>query len=396
MDPITLTQKLIQQPSITPAKEDDAGRIAGKTTALHGCFDLLEAELKPLGFVCQRVTFDEPGYPSIPNFYATLGAGRPHVNFLGHVDVVPPGDVAAWTQPPFGGMIADGKIYGRGASDMKGNIAAYVAALHEFLRAQKFPGTLSLLIIGDEESYAVNGAPKMVQWLKAQNIDFDYCLVGEPSNPNKLGQEIKNGRRGTMNGKLTVMGTQGHIAYPERFDNPVTRLGKFIAACSGVDLDAGNAYFSPSRLEVNIIDLANRVTNLVPNKVVAGFNVRWNSQWTQDGLAAKIRALCDQYLGQDHYTLEMDFSGGVFLTPAGPFLSIIQDSVQAVMGTRPAATTHGGTSDGRFVAAICPQIVECGVTSETIHQIDECVAVADLQALVRIYAEILQRLTKAA
>ncbi len=392
MDLITLTQKLIQQPSITPAKDDDAGRIAGKTSALNGCFDLLEGELTKLGFTCQRVVFDEPGFPSIPNLYASLGSGPPHLNFLGHVDVVPPGDVAAWTQPPFGGMIENGKIYGRGTSDMKGNIAAYVVALRDFLSAKKFPGTLSLLIVGDEESYAVNGAPKMVQWLKAQNIGFDYCLVGEPSNPTALGQEIKNGRRGTMNAKLTVLGTQGHIAYPERFDNPVTRLGKFIAACSGVDLDAGNEYFAPSRLEVNIIDLPNRVTNVVPNKVVAGFNVRWNSEWTRETLSARLNALCDQHLGQGNYTLEMDFSGGVFLTPASHFLSTIQDSVAAVVGRRPAATTHGGTSDGRFVAAICPQIVECGVTSETIHQVDECVAVADLENLQKIYVEILRRL----
>lgn len=393
MDTITLTQKLIQQPSITPAKDDTPERLAGKTAALNGCFDLLEAALTPRGFACQRVVFDEPGFPSIPNLYASLGAGAPHLNFLGHVDVVPPGDVVAWTQPPFGGIMADGKIYGRGASDMKGNIAAYVMALREFLGAQKFPGTLSLLIVGDEESYAVNGAPKMVRWLQAQGIGFDYCLVGEPSNPTALGQEIKNGRRGTMNAKLTVLGTQGHIAYPERFDNPVTRLGKFIAACSGVDLDAGNEYFSPSRLEVNIIDLPNRTTNVVPNAVTAGFNIRWNSEWTRDTLAAKLQSLCDQHLGAGKYELSMDFSGGVFLTPRGDFLTIIQDAVEQVVGKRPAATTHGGTSDGRFVVAMCPFVVECGVTSQTIHQVDECVAIADLENLQKIYTQILRRLS---
>ncbi len=390
MNIVSLTQKLIRQNSVTPAKGDDAKTLVQKNAALLACFDLLEAPLKELGFVCHRMTFDEPGFPSIPNFYAQLGDATPHLNFLGHVDVVPAGDVAAWKFDPFGGEIADGYVYGRGASDMKGNIACFVAALEQFLVSKKPKGAISLMITGDEESYAINGTPKIITWLKSRGIKFDYCLVGEPSNPTELGQEIKNGRRGTMNASVTIHGTQGHIAYPERFDNPVTRAGKFIAACFGIDLDPGNEYFAPSRLEVNIVDLENRTTNVVPNKITLGFNVRWNSNWTKDTLSAHIKKLCDAHLGR--HELHMDFSGGVFLSPKGAFLSAITESVREVTGRTPECTTHGGTSDGRFVAEICPNVVECGVTSETIHQVDERVKIKDLQDLAAIYKKILGKI----
>ena len=383
---ISLTQSLVRAESVTPHKNDDAATLAKKTTALHQCFDLLEAELKPLGFICERVTFDEPGFPSIPNFYAIRAGKGKHLNFLGHVDVVPAGDVNAWTHPPFSGAIANGFVYGRGTSDMKGNIACYVEAL----KSVQTDLTLSLLIIGDEESYAVNGAPKMVKWLQAKGEKFDWCLVGEPSNPTELGQEIKNGRRGTVNVSGTVRGRQGHIAYVGQFDNPLNRLGTFIAAWSGRDLDQGNEFFAPSHLEVNIIDLPNRTTNLIPHSVKFGFNVRWNNLWTRESLEKKLRDICAEHLG-DH-ELEFDFSGGVFFTPPSPFLSAIQESVREVTGKIPAATTHGGTSDGRFVVAICPNVVECGVTSESIHQVDERVRVKDLEDLTKIYAGLVKRI----
>jgi len=391
IDPVLLTQQLIKQPSVTPAKTDDAATLAQKNAALLGCFDLLQTPLEKMGFVCHRVTFDQPGFPSIPNFYAEYGPGGKHLNFLGHVDVVPPGDMAGWRYDPFGGTIDGEYIYGRGASDMKGNIASFIAAVENFLSAHKGTGKISLLITGDEESYAVNGVPKMVPWLQQRGIAFDYCLVGEPSNPKILGEEVKNGRRGTMNATCTVHGTQGHIAYPERFDNPITRLGKFIAAMGGTNLDDGNEYFAPTRLEVNIIDLTNRTTNVVPNRVTFGFNVRWNSNWTRETLSAHLIAACDQYLGAGRYDLDMDFSGGVYLTPRGDFLSAVTDSVRDVTGLTPQCTTAGGTSDGRFIAVICPFVLECGLVSETIHQVNESAKTDDLRRLADIYSGILKR-----
>ncbi len=391
-DPILLTQKLVQQASITPSKNDNAEELKTRTDALNACLDLLEQPLRKLGFECHRLVFDQSGFPTIPNLYAERAGNGKHLNFTGHVDVVPPGDVSAWKFNPFGGEIADGFLYGRGTSDMKGNIASFIAALEKFLPANQNSARISLIITGDEESYAVNGVPKIVPWLKQRGIKFDYCLVGEPSSPHTLGTEIKNGRRGTMNASCTVHGKQGHIAYPERFDNPVTRIGRFIAACSSLDLDKGNEYFAPSRLEVNILDLPNRTTNVVPNKATFGFNVRWNSEWTKETLSAHLRGLCDKYLGAGKYDLDMDFSGGVYLTPKGPFLSAISDAVREVTGNTPDCTTAGGTSDGRFVVDICPYVVECGVTSETIHQVDERVKVEDLNKLANIYELILKKI----
>jgi succinyl-diaminopimelate desuccinylase len=388
MKAVELSQALVRIPSVTPHKDDAPEILKQKNKYLHDCFEVLERELKPMGFVCERITFDEPGFPSIPNLFAKRGKDGKHLNFVGHVDVVPPGDEKAWTLPPFSGEIKNGLLYGRGTSDMKANIACFIDAL----RGAAANGTVSLLIIGDEEAYAVNGAPKMVQWLEARGEKFDWCLVGEPSNPTALGQEIKNGRRGTANFFADVFGKQGHIAYPDRFDNPMNRIGAFISAWSGKNLDEGNEYFAPSHLEANIIDCANRTTNIVPGKARVGFNIRWNNLWTRESLEKKVREMCNQYLGK--HELHCDFSGGVFLTPKSDFLTAIQESVREVTGKFPEATTHGGTSDGRFMAPICANVVECGLVSATIHQIDENAAVKDIEDLTKVYSKILAKVLR--
>lgn len=373
-DPVALAQALIRCPSVTP----DEG----------GALGLLEAVLRPLGFTVHRMTMTEPGTPDVENLYARLGTAGPNLCFAGHTDVVPPGDGAAWTHPPFGGEIADGMLFGRGAVDMKGAIACFIAAVAREVRSSGGLGqsSVSLLITGDEEGPSINGTAKVLDWLAARGERFDGCIVGEPSNPKALGDEIKIGRRGSLNGELVVHGRQGHAAYPELADNPLPKLVRILDKLIGTRLDAGTPHFQPSNLEVTIVSVPNTATNVIPAEARAKFNVRYNDTWTRSRLEAFVGMIVDDaaVLAGARHTLTFSGTGDVFLTAPGPLVDRMKLAVTAVTGRTPSLTTGGGTSDARFIQAVSP-VIEFGLVNATIHQVDERVALGDLERLTEIY-----------
>ncbi len=379
-DPIALTQALVRCPSVTPAE--------------GGALTLLQSVLEPAGFVCHRMTFTEPGTPDVGNFYARIGTRAPNLCFAGHTDVVPPGDTAAWTHPPFGGEIHGGRLYGRGAVDMKGAIACFVsAALRQIDKAGKdAPGSISLLITGDEEGPSINGTMKVLDWLQARGEKLDACVVGEPSNPEALGDEIKIGRRGSLNGELVIGGKQGHAAYPHLSDNPIPKLARFIDRLSSQPLDSGTDHFEPSRLQVTVISVPNTATNVIPAEARAKFNIRYNDLWNRPKVEDWVRLQCAAAATATAANYEVSFSGtgDVFLTEAGPLVEAMREAVRAATGRTPALTTGGGTSDARFIKDHCP-VIEFGLVNATIHSIDEHTAVADLSALTDIYQRFIAR-----
>jgi len=373
-DPVALTQALIRCESVTPHE--------------GGALTLLQNVLEPAGFTCHRLIFSEPGTPDVDNLYARLGSGRPHLSFAGHTDVVPAGNEAAWTVPPFSGEIRDGALYGRGAVDMKGCIAAFVAAtlkyIHHYSRLPR--GSLSFLITGDEEGPSINGTMKMLDWLKARDEVIDACLVGEPSNPVALGDEIRIGRRGSLNADLIVHGKQGHSAYPQIADNPVPKLARIIDRLATSKLDDGTANFQPSNLQVTVISVPNTASNVIPGHAIAKLNIRYNDAWTRPSIEKWVRdttALAAAEIGA-RYDLGFSGTGDVFVTKPGPLVSTLKDAIKSVTGRVPALTTGGGTSDARFIKDICP-VVEFGLVNTTIHQVDEHTSVADLETLTDIY-----------
>ena len=374
VDPLALGRALIRCPSITPV---DAGAL-----------DVLQAALEGLGFACTRLPFSEPGTADVDNLYARIGVGSPNFCFAGHTDVVPVGDEAAWTCDPFGGEVRDGRLYGRGASDMKAAIACFTAAAGRFLadRGDGFEGSLSLLITGDEEGPSVNGTRKVLGWLGERNEDLDACLVGEPTNPNALGDMIKIGRRGSLNCFLTVHGVQGHAAYPEIADNPIPRLVRMLAALGGTPLDHGTEHFGPSTLTVTTVDVGNPATNVIPARARAGFNIRFNDRHTADSLRAWIEDRCREADGR--FELRTEGSGEAFLCPPGRLSRILADAVERVTGRRAELSTSGGTSDARFIKDVCP-VAEFGMAGGTAHKVDENVAVADVATLTDIYGAVL-------
>lgn len=378
-DPISLAQALIRCRSVTP----DEG----------GALTLLESVLGAAGFACQRLTFSETGTPDVENLYARIGASRPNLCFAGHTDVVPPGDAIAWSVPPFAGEIRDGILYGRGAADMKGAIAAYIAAvLRHLARSGGTPrGSLSLLITGDEEGPSINGTAKVLEWLRANGEDLDAALVGEPSNPGRLGDEIKIGRRGSVNGELVVYGRQGHAAYPHLADNPVPRLARFITRLSNATIDEGTSDFEPSRLQVTVISVPNTAANVIPSAARAVFNIRYNNLWTRPLIEDWVRLQCEAAAGGTgaRYDLAFSGTGDVFLTEPGPLVATMQSAVEHVTGQRPRLTTGGGTSDARFIKDHCP-VIEFGLVNETIHQVDERVPLVDLERLTEIYERFIE------
>jgi succinyl-diaminopimelate desuccinylase len=372
-DPIALTQALIRCESVTPA---DAGALA-----------TVAAALASIGFTCHTMTFSEPGTPDIQNLYARFGTSAPNVCFAGHTDVVPVGASAAWTSPPFGAALRDGVLYGRGAVDMKGAIACFIAATARHLaRDPKLPGSISFLITGDEEGPSINGTVKVLDWLAARGEKLDACLVGEPSNPHQLGDEIKIGRRGSMNGEIVVHGKQGHAAYPGKAENPVPKLVRILDRLSRTQIDIGTADFEPSNLQVTVIDVANTATNVIPAQARAKFNVRYNDLHSRAKIEDWVRLQCDAAADAIDARYDVTFSGtgDVFLTKPGPLVETLSAAVAAITRRTPALTTGGGTSDARFIHFHCP-VVEFGLVNETIHQIDERVPVADLETLTRIY-----------
>jgi len=373
-DPVALAQALIRCESVTP----DEG----------GALTLLQNVLEPAGFTCHRLVFSEPGTPDVDNLYARLGNGRPHLSFAGHTDVVPAGNEAAWTVPPFSGEIRNGNIYGRGAVDMKGCVAAFVsAALKHLHRHNGLPrGSLSFLITGDEEGPSINGTMKILDWLKSRDEVVDACLVGEPSNPAALGDEIRIGRRGSLNAEVVVQGKQGHSAYPQIADNPAPKLARIIDRLAAAKLDDGTPDFQPSNLQVTVISVPNTATNVIPGKAVAKFNIRYNDLWNRSKIEAWVHdkvAKAAAELGAK-YDLSFSGTGDVFLTKPGPLVSTLTDAVKSVTGRTPALTTGGGTSDARFIKDICP-VVEFGLVNATIHQVDEHTSIDDLEKLTEIY-----------
>jgi succinyl-diaminopimelate desuccinylase len=371
-DPLALSQALIRCPSVTPAD--------------HGALGVVEEALKGLGFACHRLTFEGNGGEPVGNLYARLGEGTPHLAFAGHSDVVPSGDPAAWRVDPFAGEVLDGMLYGRGAVDMKGAIGAFVAATARFLAEHRPAGSISCLITGDEEGPAVNGTRKLLAWLKERGVQLDACVVGEPTNPRRLGEMIKIGRRGSLSGWLTVPGTQGHSAYPELADNPIPRLLAMLRALSAEPLDGGSAYFQPSELVITSIDVGNRASNVIPGAARATFNVRFNDRHSAGSLEARLRRQLDAVGGR--YELRIETSGEAFVTEPGPFSELLESLIERELGVTPELSTSGGTSDARFIKDACP-VVEFGLVGATIHQVDERVAVADLEGLTRVYRALL-------
>lgn len=378
-DPIAIARDLLTSPSVTPDAADCLGRLA---RLLGGA-----------GFACETVTFTEAGTPDVANLYARIGQGAPHLTFAGHVDVVPPGDPAAWRHDPFAGTIENGELYGRGAVDMKGGIAAFAAAALDFLAERHGgSGTISFLITGDEEGPAVNGTVKLLQWAHERGERFDACIVGEPTNPAAIGDAIKVGRRGSLSGTLTVTGRQGHVAYPHLADNPVRGLVRLADALMAEPLDAGNARFQPSNLEIVSIDVGNPAWNVIPGEARARFNIRFNDRWTRPTLEARLRDIC-RAAAPEGLSWRLDFeasSSDSFLTVDRTLVEGLSDAVEAVTGRRPELSTSGGTSDARFVKDYCP-VIEFGLVGRTMHQADERVALADLETLTRIYRVFLDR-----
>ena len=377
IDPIELSRKLIQFPSITP---DNVGTI-----------DFLANTLESLGFKCQKFIFDDPNYNApVHNLYARLGTTGKNFCFAGHTDVVPVGDLAAWSVDPFAGTIIKDALYGRGSCDMKCAIACFISAVANFISQNQktFKDSISLLITGDEERFALNGTPKVLEALKKQKENIDLCLIGEPSSHNFLGEIIKIGLRGSMNATLEVYGKQGHVAYPDKVHNPIKDLIKAFTALTEPVLDHGNEYFQPSNLEFTSIDVDNDTRNIIPNKAAAKFNVRFNNHYTSDTLIKTIKQRLDAI--KIKYNLIVDEIGGEpFINHPKQFCEIITKAVQEVINVTPEVNTIGGASDAKFFKEICP-VVEFGLVGSTAHQVDENVLVKDVYSLTKIYEKVIE------
>jgi succinyl-diaminopimelate desuccinylase len=368
IDPVALARDLVRRPSVTPA---DAGAM-----------DIVEKTLAAIGFRCRRMRFGD-----IENLYARKGDGRPNLCFAGHTDVVPPGDIGAWARDPFSGEIAEGELHGRGAADMKSAIAAFIAAA---ARAGEVPGSLSLLITGDEEGEAEHGTKAVVAALAAEGEAVDHCIVGEPTSVSRLGDMVKIGRRGSLNAEIVVRGVQGHVAYPDRAANPTPTLVRFLSAVQGRRLDDGFTGFQPSNLEITSIDIGNPATNVIPAEARARLNIRFNPTHSGASLAAWLKSEAEAagvgFRGE--VRLAPRISGEAFLTAPGEFTALVARVVASETGLEPELSTSGGTSDARFIRALCP-VVEFGLVGQTMHKVDERASVADIEALTRIYQRLI-------
>ncbi|MCH1425995.1 MAG: succinyl-diaminopimelate desuccinylase [Alphaproteobacteria bacterium] len=369
---VDLAARLIRCESVTPAE--------------GGALRLLADELGDLGFECIWLPFGD-GAARIQNLYARRGDAAPHFAFAGHTDVVPAGDAAAWQHAPFSGTLADGKLFGRGAADMKGGIAAFVGAVRQFVSRHP-AGSISLIITGDEEGDAEFGTVKMVDWMRQHNHRPDLCVVGEPTNPHQLGDVIKNGRRGSLSCVLRVDGVQGHVAYPHLADNPIVRLLAMLAPVNGVTLDAGNAYFDASTAHVTTIDTGNKAGNVIPATVSASFNIRFNTEHKAEDLIGWLEEHFDRVGGS--WQADWRVSAQPFVTPAGPLTDLMQAAISDVTGKNAELSTSGGTSDARFITHLCP-VAEFGLVGQTMHKVDEHVLTDDIDQLTAIYLAMLSR-----
>jgi succinyl-diaminopimelate desuccinylase len=370
-DPVALLSDLVRRASVTPTEA--------------GVLDVLERALVPLGFAVTRLRFEGGGSYPVDNLFATRGTQGPHLLFNGHTDVVPPGERALWTHDPFGAEIADGRLYGRGAADMKSGIAAFVAALAEAPAGAR----ISLAITNDEEADGVNGTARLLDWAATQGHRFDFAIVGEPSATARVGDSIKIGRRGSLSGRITVSGVQGHVAYPDKARNPLPVAARLVMALSGA-LDTASADFPASNLEFTSVDVGNRVTNVIPATAVLAFNVRFNDGWTPESLAAELRRRIAAVAGGDAALEIVGVPSRAFLSPRTGAVELLAQVIEAETGARPLLSTGGGTSDARFVAAWCP-VVECGLPGPSMHKADEHVALADLHALTALYGAFLRK-----
>ncbi len=372
---LALCRALVRCRSVTP---EDGGALG-----------VFESVLKQAGFATQRLTFSDPGTPDIDNLYARFGTRAPFLVFAGHTDVVPVGEATNWRFDPFAATVADGAIFGRGTADMKSGVAAFAAAACAFVaRHGSDRGSIGFLITGDEEGPAINGTEKLLRWAYEKGERFDHCIVGEPTSFEVLGDTIKIGRRGSLNGTLIVEGRQGHAAYPERADNPIPKLMRLLGALTAAPLDSGTPQFEPSNLEIVSVDVDNPAFNVIPAQAGARINVRFNELWTPETLAAELCGRLDS-VGVT-FTLEFEpCNAPAFLTTPDSFTKLVTDAVERKTGRRPALSTSGGTSDARFIRAYCP-VVEFGGIGATAHMVDEHVAVADIEALTEIYAAILE------
>ncbi len=377
IDPVELARALIRRPSVTPRDE--------------GALDVLEAALTKLGFVCTRMVFAEGGGDPIENLYARWGISRPVFAYAGHTDVVPTGPLSDWMRPPFEAAVEDGVLWGRGAADMKGGSAAFVAAAERVI-ATGLDGSIAMIITGDEEGPAINGTRRILDWMAANGEAIDHCIVGEPSSNERLGDMIKVGRRGSTNCTLNVSGRQGHVAYPHRAHNPIPPLLKMLLSLSEPPLDSGFENFQPSNLQITDVHVGNPAANVIPSRASARFNIRFNPSWTAASLEAHLRARLDAVaaLTGAQYALTAVCSGDAFLTTDAAFLALIDGAVRDTTGLTPERSTTGGTSDARFIKALAP-VAEFGLVGQSIHKIDEHAAVADIEALADIYALIMTR-----
>jgi succinyl-diaminopimelate desuccinylase len=383
-DPVALTSALVQCPSVTPAE--------------GGALAFLDKTLTAAGFTVHRVTFSEPGAADVENLYARIGTEPPHLMFAGHTDVVPPGDEKSWALPPFSGQVKDGMLYGRGAVDMKGGIACAVAAVLDRLAAnggkprKDGKGSISFLITGDEEGIAVNGTIKLLKWAADRGEKFDHCILAEPSNVSTLGDTIKIGRRGSLNGTLIVSGKQGHVAYPDRAENPIRGLVRLIDALQSEPLDKGSDNFQPSHFEFTSVDVGNTTVNLIPGEARARFNIRFNDNHTAESLHGLLQQRAEKAAaGKIRFRFEFQPSNaGVFVTEPGPFTDMVVNAIADVTRRNTELSTSGGTSDARFICHYCP-VVEFGLVGATMHQVDERVPVAELKALTTVYGKILDK-----
>ncbi len=376
-DPLALAQALIRCPSVTP---EEAGALG-----------VLEDALRPLGFACHRLRFGgEAGEPAVENLFARRGTGAPHLCFAGHTDVVPPGPRDQWTHDPFGGHVVGGVLYGRGACDMKGGIAAFVAGLAGWIAENPdHPGSLSLLITGDEEGPARHGTVRVLDWMAERGQIPDMALVGEPTSRIRPGDVVKLGRRGSMTAWITLYGTQGHSAYPQRADNPIHRLVRVLHRLTAAPLDAGSDFFEPSTLQVTGFDVGNAANNVIPGEARAMVNIRFNDRHTSAGLTEHLHAALRAE--EARYEMRVECSGESFLTPPGPFLEALTRAVTRATGAAPALDTGGGTSDARFITRYCP-VAELGAVGATMHKADECVPVAELRALAALYRGVIEEI----
>jgi len=367
-----LAEALIRRPSVTP---EDAG-----------CLELIAERLVPLGFACERIDRGQTC-----NLWAVRGNDGPIVVFAGHTDVVPTGPLDRWTSPPFEPSIRDGHLYGRGAADMKTSLAAFVTAIEAFVSAHaEHPGRIALLLTSDEEGDATDGTIAVVEALKARGQRLDYCIVGEPTSVERLGDMVKNGRRGSLSGNLTVKGQQGHIAYPHLAKNPIHLAAPALAELSATRWDDGNEYFPPTSWQMSNIHAGTGANNVIPGTLEVMFNFRFSSQWTEDALRSRVHELLDAH--KLDYEIEWRLSGNPYLTPRGTLVEAISQAIDNTCGMRPEISTTGGTSDGRFIAGICDEVIEFGPVNATIHKIDERIALDAIEPLSDVYRRTLENL----